>query len=315
MKLTLQLLFILFLGFSEISAQIRPFQGIYNLDSCDFESGSCQYVSFTNDSNNVWQLGKPNKVLFDSAYSGNNAIVTDTTNSYPVNNHSYFDVRIVSKNNAPYGNRIISFKHKFDTDSLKDGGYIEVSYDNGNTWNNVIYQNGDRKPAFFATENMYSSNDSLINGKVGFSGKSKGWIYSRIQWVWVFVLKQYSDTIILRFNFLSDSIQTNKAGWIIDDFMISYVDQGSGVNNISKRATYLEISPNPINENTKINLIGTIGSNYNITLLNSLGQTVKNIDIIDQKAILNNQNLKQGIYFVQLKKEEQVLETKKIIVE
>ena len=39
--------------------------------------------------------------------------------------------------------------------------------------------------------------------------------------------------------------------------MISYVGQGSGVNSILKRATYLEILLNPINENTKICLVYT----------------------------------------------------------
>jgi hypothetical protein len=272
-------------------------------------------VSFPSDSNNIWQLGKPNKVFFDSAYSCAYAIVTDTINSYPATNHSYFDVKIGSNNNGPNGNRIIGFKHKFDTDSLKDGGYIEASYDNGKTWINVINQNPDYRPIWFGMENMYSNNDLLLNGKVGFSGKSKGWTYSRIQWVWVYVMKTIPDTIILRFNFISDSIQTNKAGWMIDDLMISRVDQGSSVNSISKLATYFEITPNPINEKTRIQIIGNSGINYSVSVLNILGQTVKNIEIINLEAILTRENMKQGIYFVQLKDENQILATKKIVVE
>ncbi len=125
MKSTIKLFILIFLGFSKINAQILPFLGIYNIDSCKFES-ACKYVSFSSDSNNIWQLGKPNKVFFDSAYSGTNAIITDTINSYSVTNHSYFDIKIPSNSWFQLGNRIISFKHKFDTDSLKDGGYIEA---------------------------------------------------------------------------------------------------------------------------------------------------------------------------------------------
>lgn len=316
MKSYIKIIILIFLGlgFNKLSAQIRPFQGIHNLDSCKFES-TCKYVSFPSDSNNIWQLGKPNKVFFDSAYSLTNAIITDTIYPYLANNHSYFDVKIGSNFNSPYGNRIVGFKHKFDTDSLKDGGYIEASYDNGKTWTNVINQNSDSKPAWFGTENMYSNKDSLLNGKIGFSGKSKGWTYSRIQWVWVYVMKTIPDTVILRFNFISDSIQTNKAGWMIDDLMISRVDQGSSVNNISEHATYFEITPNPMNENSRIQIIGNSRINYTVSVLNILGQTIKNIEIINQEAILTNENLKQGIYFVQLKNENQIFETKKIVVE
>lgn len=314
MKSFIKLFILIFIGFSKLNAQILPFKGIHNIDSCNFES-ACNYVSFSTDSNNIWHLGKPNKDFFDSAYSGTNALITDTTNSYPTANHSYFDIKIGSNFNSPYGNRIIGFKHKFDTDSLKDGGYIEASYDNGKTWINVINQNPDYRPIWFRTENMYSNNDSLLNGKVGFSSKSKGWIYSRIQWVWVGVMKKLPDTIILRFNFISDSIQTNKAGWMIDDLMISMVIQGDGINDISGHTSYFEITPNPINENSRIQIIGNSRIIYTVSVLNILGQTVKNIEIINQEAWFTKENLKPGIYFVQLKNEDQIVETKKIVVE
>lgn len=305
---------LLFLGFSNVYAQILPYLGIYNLDSCSFES-ACKYVSFPNDSNNIWQLGKPNKVFFDSAYSGTYAVITDTINPYPASNHSYFDIQIVSNTSSPNGNRIVGFKHQFETDSLKDGGFIEASYDNGKTWINAINQHPDYRPIMFRTENFYSNKDTLLNGKIGFSGKSKGWIYSRIQWIWVMPRKKIPDTIILRFNFISDSIQTNKAGWMIDDLMISRVDQGSSVNSILEHVPYFEITPNPMNDKSRIQIIGNSGINYTVSVLNILGQTVKNIEIINEEALLSNENLKQGIYFVQLKNESQIIATKKIVVE
>lgn len=179
MKSTIKLFILIFLSFSKVNAQIIPLRGIYNIDSCNFES-ACQYIGFSSDSNNIWQLGKPNKLFFDSAYSGTNAIVTDTGNSYQSTNHSYFDIKIPSK--IFFKNCVISFKHKFETDSLKDGGYIDISYDNGKNWFNVIDEHPIFNPGWFRTENMYSNSYySLQNRKMGFSGKSNGWVYSRIE--------------------------------------------------------------------------------------------------------------------------------------
>ena len=44
--------------------------------------------------NNIWQIGKPSKSLFSSALSSPNAIITDTSNTYPINNESYFYLKI-----------------------------------------------------------------------------------------------------------------------------------------------------------------------------------------------------------------------------
>ena len=53
-------------------------------------------IDTVNYPNNVWQIGKPQKTVFDSAYSYPNAIVTDTLNPYPVNDTSVFMIKVVS---------------------------------------------------------------------------------------------------------------------------------------------------------------------------------------------------------------------------
>lgn len=64
-----------------------------------FDSSNIYLQIDTTSSNNIWQVGQPSKTFFDSAYSPVNAIVTDTINSYPVNNHSAFDIYIGEFNN------------------------------------------------------------------------------------------------------------------------------------------------------------------------------------------------------------------------
>jgi len=45
-------------------------------------------------SNNIWQIGRPNKTQFTNAISQPNALVTDTILTYPTNNASSFTFKI-----------------------------------------------------------------------------------------------------------------------------------------------------------------------------------------------------------------------------
>jgi hypothetical protein len=93
--------------------------------------------------------------------------------------------------------------------------------------------------------NIYSQNDSLINGQVGFSGTDTTWKTTNIGWPLMGVKSsaQY-DTILFRFNFISDSIQTNKDGWMIDDIRL-YAVFYSGIKE--KHTMSLAAFPNPCN--------------------------------------------------------------------
>ena len=93
------------------------------------------YIHINPSAQNIWQIGAPQKIFFNSAYSVPNTIVTDTINFYPVNNQSSFDLYVGAFNmggmwgwNYPL-DIFIDFRHKYDTDTLIDGGYITVSWD------------------------------------------------------------------------------------------------------------------------------------------------------------------------------------------
>ena len=63
------------------------------IDIIDFESPrNC--LSIDTSSSNIWEICKPNKTFFDSAFSADSAIVTSLTDYYPDNNHSRFDLYI-----------------------------------------------------------------------------------------------------------------------------------------------------------------------------------------------------------------------------
>ncbi|MFA5195647.1 MAG: T9SS type A sorting domain-containing protein [Bacteroidales bacterium] len=281
----------------------------------------CNYIHIDTSSQNLWQIGHPQKIFFDSAYSNPLAIVTDTVNNYPINNHSYFDLYIGDFNfdSGYYGDMFIGFWHKFGTDTLKDGCYITVSWDKGLTWINVIndsiYQ-GDGTPGdgFFCPSNIYSSDDVLFNGENGFSGHSNGWIHTIMQWYIMPCKKTFPpDTMIIRFNFISDSINNSKEGWMIDNISLCSYDLGDGISDINFKGNSISIYPNPFSTQSILHSDNPLKSAI-LTVYNVYGQAVKTIENINgQSVTISRDYLQKGIYFLQLIQEKKIIATEKLI--
>lgn len=289
-------------------------------DTITFEE-PYEYLQIDTSSQNIWQIGKPGKIFFDSAYSINNAIVTDTLNYYPVNTNSYFDLKIGEFNyNGYYPYDIfIEIKHKFDTDSLKDGGFITVSYDEGQTWTNIINDSSgfwDITPSNNGLSglNLYTESDTLFNGEFGFSGISNDWITTWFAW---FIIPSISnmdfigDTMIVRFNFISDNIESDKEGWMIDDIKLYSVDLGGGIDD--KKELEFRFSPNPMSEKSIIEL-----NDYHeleLTVFDIHGRILKRNTYLDnQSIIIKREKLNSGIYFVKIRTDENLIGIRKLIV-
>ena len=289
-------------------------------DTITFEE-PYEYLEIDTSSQNIWQIGEPSKIFFDSAYSTNNAIVTDTLNNYPLNNNSYFDLKIGGFNyNFYYPYDIfIEIKHKFDTDTLKDGGFITVSYDKGLTWTNIINDTSgfwDVTPNNdgYSGVNLYTENDTLYNGEFGFSGNSDDWVTTWFTWHILPVKNNMDfigDTMIVRFNFISDNLETNKEGWMIDDIKLYSVDLGGGIND--NTTLDFKISPNPFNETAIIEL-----NDYReieLSVFDIQGQLVRqNKYFNNQFVIMNRDNLNSGIYFIKIRTDENLVGIEKLII-
>ena len=282
--------------------------------SVTFESNS-QLVSIdTSQVNNIWQIGKPQKYFFDSAYSKPKVIVTDTINKYPINNISSFQIVIKSgvsfwgSGAFPY----LKFYHKFDTDSLKDGGYIESSIDGGTTWINIA-----NNALAFSCYVPYGLNDTISGGIHAFTGKSGiGWSCFNIWWAWCYpnsIPNPIPDSIMVRFTFKSDNTQTNKDGWMIDN--IEFGTQGCpiGVNEIIYNLG-LTISPNPFSLRTTLRTADLL-KNATLALYNSFGQIVKQIENLSGQTItLQRDDLPSGLYFLRLTQDNKVITTEKLVI-
>lgn len=223
------------------------------LDTTDFEASAPRITINISQPDNIWQIGTPSKTNFTSAYQSLRAIATDTVNPYPDSNFSQFTYGFELYGSTPF----IEFTHKFDTDSNHAGGYIEMSADNGNTW--LLLTDTTWRDLYigvfgFSCNNFYSFNDSLPNNKVGFTGSSSGWIKSRISFQCMALKAPPSESteqvqypFFLRFTFESDSLNSSKDGWMIDNIVLSNY---GGCSSLDEHPISIaSIWPNPITSN------------------------------------------------------------------
>lgn len=267
-----------------------------------------------NNPNNIWQIGVPQKTYFDSAYSVTNAIVTDTVNSYPINDSSSFIVGVDLYGSQP----VLSFKHKFDTDTLHDGGYLEVSFDNGNSWTNLNNQvQGEyvqSAPYGMFVNDLYNVTDTLANGRSGLSGKSNGWITSEIYFECWAVKVDYM--VLFRFTFFSDSTDSNHEGWMIDNIHF-YNDGGCG--NISEFDSFkisMELFPNPFTETTEVLIKDGIQiQNGTFLLFDQSGRKViTKSRLYGSNFIINREDLLNGVYFYRLTDDNGLYNSGKLVI-
>jgi len=283
------------------------------------DTSNIKYIHIDTSNQNLWQIGKPQKTIFSSAYSIPNAILTDTINDYPINNYSYFDL-YAGFFNFPFFSMImiIDFWHKYDSDTLKDGGYITVSWDKGLSWMNII------KDTVYMWEtpewneftfNLYSENDTLFNGEYGFSGSSNGWKKTGIAWFTQPVKLDFPpDTMIIRFNFISDSINDNKEGWMIDNIRLYGIELMGEINNVSINNNFVKIAPNPFNTNTDISFDKQY-NNIKIDIYDIQGKLMETQNYIKTNRIkFNRNNLKNGLYFLKFTLDKNITKTAKIII-
>jgi len=305
MRISITTLLALLLSQFCLGQQLDTFYGLFRQHYFNFED-SIQNNKLEIDGN-IWAIGTPSKSGFDSAFSPVRALVTDTMSTYPIN----ADGTVAFKVNPHLMNILVEFTHKFDTDTLKDGGMVEISYDLGNSWNNVCV-NPYPKDWFrfsFRTENMYDSSQKLFNGMPGFSGKTNGWITSSFHLVWFVKIFGPLDSVMLRFHFISDSVAENKNGWMIDEVKVSYVEMGGGFDE--QNVYGFTLSPNPSSEFVYVKSIhGPLPEVLKV--YETDGRFVKSIKIENNR--FNVSDLNNGLYYINLNELQNAAPLKLLIV-
>lgn len=316
------ILIVLFLSFLNLRAQVKipgDIVGIWSVINFD---STVNYIHIDTSVQNIWQIGHPQKNLFDSAYSAPNAMITDSVNAYPANNYSFFDLYVGSFNSQMYPwDLFFDFYHKYDTDTLKDGGYITVSWDKGHTWANIIHDTNYlyfiHPPMSFYGQipNLYSDTDTLIEGNVGFSGRSNGWIHTIMAWHALPVkIVIPSDTMIIRFNFISDGLDHPKEGWMIDHIRLYSVDLGGGVQDLFNSNEIAKVFPNPFADEAEISFVESFQT-IEVEVYDLQGKLVGQQKYPSGNSFrFNGNGLKSGAYSLKILLDNKKVVTKKVIL-
>lgn len=171
-------------------------------------------INMDTPAGNLWQIGKPSKVIFNSAATLPNALLTDTLNNYPAGNSSGFSFRFFDSSININRNALIAvrWKQKLDMERGRSGLVVEFSRA-GKPWESIF--NNPNVYRFYGY--AFQNKDTLFNGQYAFSGSDTVW-----RDIWVCFTRQYPDSFEteLRFTFVSDTGTSGKEGCMIDNMLV-----------------------------------------------------------------------------------------------
>lgn len=247
-------------------------------------------IHIDNSSENSWQIGRPSKTLFNSANTFAKAIITDTLNYYPVNDSSSFTFAI-PLSNFPWAPIAIQWTQKIDFDAPFDGGIVEFSNDS------VTWENASWSPYAYQFYGFMPLNLGLVTSanEGGFTGTDNVW-----RDIWLCIDPTYAhlnDTIFCRFTFYSDNINTNKEGWMIDNFQArtTIIHPVKEISQIDDVVVYPNISTGMVNvEMKKTKPTDAID---NIEMIDESGKVVETFGKNFTKVVLDIKKHKPGLYY------------------
>jgi len=242
----------------------------------------------TSNTQNLWQIGQPQKPVLNTAGSPVNVIITDTINPYPINNNSVFIIENIANLGDFYGLKMFIGRYNVQTDSLNDFGRIEFSPDNGALWVDVI------------NDTVYNS-FTWYSQKPILTGNSNGWKFFDVLLADIGSVfnVQIGDTILFRFTFASDSINDSLGGLMFDD--ICFTSFVEGISETRFKTLKSSIYPNPAINQFTIEFENPTAELYQLSVYDIKSNLVfSKENISENKIILDAELFKPGNYIYKL---------------
>ncbi len=299
---------------------------IIQFDSCDFDLDNCFYLEIP-DSSNTWEIGVPQKVFFEEAHTLPYAIMTDSINPYPKNNNDFVQIDIPVVDEIFWSSTYVDFWHKFQFDTLNDGGYYKVSFNESPYFSKVELETNVALEVYCDNTEFcgynYEFDDIFADSINGYTGSTDGWVFTRILFIYQTPVKLADgllktlnvevDTIHIRFYILTDSIEGGEAGWIIDDILYGVLDMQGGISH-SENRWQIKTYPNPVSNEVTLFMEGLNNENIDIDLFDITGSRIKSFENIftDEggytKIDLND--IPNGIWTISITSENEFWTTK-----
>ncbi len=248
----------------------------------------------TSQQNNLWQFGKVYKSMIDTTVSGPRALITDTSNTYPINNLSSVEFKVLNrapfKGTDAYHGFYLNIWSKIDSELNTDGGTIEVKHTNGD-WVNVIE---DPLASVEWSENFYGLEDTVSSlGKPGLTGSPVGWSLVNLMY-WTYLVQTSIDTVSFRLTFASDSVDTQQDGWLIH--RIEVIGYFESMDELHQKQQ-LHVFPNPANDILHISINNKSQETGNLEIFDALGRSCFK-DTKFKRSSLDISALEKGLYIL-----------------
>lgn len=269
-------------------------------------------AGFYTEGRSEWEWGVPEEEGGPAeAHSGSHLWGTDLNDNYDPLSNSYLYTPTYRLSSDPTGMYGIGFFHWYETSEGWDGGNVQITNDDGDTWT-IVHPNGG-----------YTDGSVVaLGGRPGFTGDSDGW-----QHVY-FDLSSYMDQDV-RFRFRFSTTNNAERGWFIDDFAVYGSDIYTGVDpnefgvNTPAQVHLYQNVPNPFNPKTTIFYTLPTTSDITMSIYDLSGKLIRQwtetAKSAGQYSITwygdNNmgQEVQSGMYLYRLQTENQTI-TKRMVL-
>lgn len=258
---------------------------------------------YTNTSNS-WEQGTPAKNIIQGAHGGSGAWMTELTLNYLRNDSSALFLPVFTVDTVHCYH--LEFWTRYLTPVNADGGIVEFSFDNGQTWQHLGQVN---EPNWY----MNATATGLGSGyQPNFGGTSNGWVQMQHD-----IRFSQAGQVMIRFRFGSDN-SIESEGWAIDDVCFSELPPCVlAVPEIAQEGLNMESYPNPAGTTATLMYNLPESGNVRIVLHDMLGQEISTYEGDQLRGIntwtVDVSTLPEGVYFYELDFGTQKLVQKMIV--